>query len=111
MKSRFWFFVVLLLTGAVLAGYASGQYEGVRKTHIETQQFLREFARSTDLETYLEQHGQKEWLGKLRVYGIGGPTSYIHSHTPSSYTIMAGIACVSVGLVRLFGLLGRQYEK
>lgn len=58
-------FVVLLVVGAALAGYWSGHYEGVRTTRIETQQFLRDFARSTDLETYLQQHGHQEWAGEL----------------------------------------------
>ena len=104
MKSRFWVFAVFLLIGAALAGYSSGHYEGVRKTRIETRQFLREFARTTDLETYLQQRGQKEWSGKLAVYGIGGPTSYIHSYTSSGYLILAGIACVAVGLVGLLSV-------
>src|SRR5436190_16051419 len=101
MKPRFWIFAVLLLIGAVLAGYSSGRYEGVRRTRIETQQFLREFASATDLQTYLQQRGQKEWISKLAVYGIGGPTSYFHSKRPSAYAILAGIVCVTVGLVGL----------
>ena len=95
---------MLLLIGAALAGYSSGHYEGVRKTRIETQQFLREFASTTDLETYLQQRGQKEWSGKLAIYGIGGPTSNVHSHTSSAYLILAGIACIAVGLVGLLPL-------
>ena len=101
MKTRFWIFAVLLLVGALLAGYASGHYEGVRRTRIETQQFLAEFAAATDLETYLQQRGQKEWSGKLATYGVGGPTSYIHAHTSSAYLILAGIALIAVGFVGL----------
>lgn len=111
MKARFWFFALLLLIGAVLAGYSSGHYEGVRSTRIETQHFLREFARTTDLEAYLQQRGQKEWSGRLAVYGIGGPSSYIHSFGFSSYSILAGIACVAVGVVGLLPLLRGQYER
>lgn len=111
MKSRFWIFILLLMIGAVLAGYSSGHYEGVRTTRIETQQFLREFAGATDLETYLQQHGQKEWTGRLAVYGIGGPDSYIHSYSSSSGLILAGIACVAVSLVGLMALLRRLHEK
>jgi hypothetical protein len=102
MKARFWIFVVLLVTGAAFAGYWSGHYDGVRATHIETQIFLRDFARSTDLEAYLQQHGQQNWAGTLRVYGIGGPSSYIHSYGTSIYAVSAGVACVAIGL---FGLL------
>lgn len=101
MKSRFWIFVLFLVVGAVLAGYSSGRYEGVRRTRVETKRFLTELVRSTDLATYLDQRGQKEWVGKLAVYGIAGPTSYFHSRTPAVYGTLAGIACVAVGLVGL----------
>lgn len=111
MKIRFWIFVALLGIGACLAGYSSGHYEGVRTTRIESQLFLRDFARETDLETYLQQHGQEAWVGKLAVYGIGGPTSYIHSYAPSNYATLAGIACVAIGLVGLLSLSRRQCEK
>jgi hypothetical protein len=110
MKLRFWIFAVLLLLGASLAGYSSGHYEGVRKTRIETQQFLREFTSTTDLETYLQQRGQKEWSGKLAIYGIGGPTSYLHSHTASAYPILGGIACIVTGLVGLLPLSRTHHE-
>lgn len=110
MKSSLWIFVVLVMIGAVLAGYSSGHYEGVRTTRIETQQFLREFASATELDTYLQQRGQKEWSGKLAIYGIGGPSSYIHSKSSASYSIMAGIACVAVGIVGLLALSRRQAE-
>jgi hypothetical protein len=111
MKSRFWIFIVLVMIGAVLAGYSSGRYEGVRTTRIETHQFLREFASATELDAYLQQHGQKEWSGKLAIYGIGGPSSYIHSKSSFSYSILAGIACVAVGIVGLLVLSRRQYER
>jgi len=63
MKSRFWVFILLVMIGAVLAGYSSGRYEGVRTTRIETHQFLTEFASATELDAYLQQRGQKEWSG------------------------------------------------
>jgi hypothetical protein len=111
MKSSLWICVVLVMIGAVLAGYSSGRYEGVRTTRIETQQFLREFSGATELDAYLQQRGQKEWSGKLAIYGIGGPSSYIHSKRASSYSITAGIACVAVGIVGLVALSRRQYQK
>jgi hypothetical protein len=101
MKTRFRIFIFLLLIGAASAGYWSGNYDGVRQIRIETQMFLRDFARSTDVEGYLQQHGQQEWVGRLRAYGIGGPTSYIHYYGGSVYAVLAGIACVAVGLVGL----------
>jgi len=52
MKPRFWISVVLILPGAGLARYQSGRFNGVENTRIATQQFLNEFARSTDPETY-----------------------------------------------------------
>ena len=58
MNARFWICILFLVVGAGLAGYSSGHYEGVRATRIETQEFLQDFARSTDLEAYLRQHGQ-----------------------------------------------------
>lgn len=111
MKARFWFFALLLLIGPLLAGYSSGHYGGVRSTRIETQQFLREFAHATDLETYLQQRGQKEWSARLALYGIGGPSSYIHSYGSSSYSILAGIACVAVGFVGLLPLLRGKSQR
>jgi hypothetical protein len=111
MKSRFWIFIVLLMIGTVLAGYSSGRYEGIRSTRIETQKFLREFASATELDAYLQQRGQKEWSGKLMIYGLGGPSSYIHSKSSASYSIMAGLACVAVGIVGLLALSRRQYER
>ena len=110
MKSRLWLFVVLLMIGAVLAGYSSGHYEGVRTTRIETQQFLREFASATDLESYLQQRGQREWSDKLAIYGIGGSSSYIHSKSSASFSIMAGIVCVGVGLAGLLALSRRKHD-
>jgi hypothetical protein len=100
MKSRFWIFIVLVMIGAVLAGYSSGRYEGVRTTRIETHQFLREFASATELDAYLQQRGQKEWSGKLAIYGIGGPSSYIHPrvlfHIPSWRALLALRSALSV---------------
>jgi hypothetical protein len=111
MKLRLWSFVVLVMIGAVVAGYCSGRYQGVRSTRIETQQFLREFASATDLDAYLQQRGQKEWSGKLAIYGIGGPSSYIHSKGASSYAILAGIASVAAGVIGLVVLSRRQHER
>jgi hypothetical protein len=101
MRSRFWIFIVLVMIGAVLAGYSSGRYEGVRTTRIETQQFLSEFASATELDAYLQQRGQKEWSGKLAIYGIGGTSSYIRAKSSASYSILAGIGCVAAGIVGL----------
>ncbi|NOS71612.1 MAG: hypothetical protein HOP33_17010 [Verrucomicrobia bacterium] len=111
MKTQFWIFVLLLVIGAVLAGYWSGHYDGVRSTRIETQVFLRDFARSTDLEAYLQQRGQPEWANRIRVYGIGGSSSYIHSYRTSGYAVSAGIGCVGVGLIGLLFLSRRLGEK
>jgi hypothetical protein len=97
--------------GAVLAGYYSGHYAGVRETRIKTQQFLRDFTRSTDLEPYLEQQGKEEWIGKLAVYGIGGLTSYVHSHASARNAILAGIACVAVGIGGLLAFSRKPREK
>ena len=108
MKTRFWIFIALLIFGAALAGYWSGHYEGVRTTRVETQQFLQDFDRSTDLESYLQQHGQQEWTVKLLVYGIAGPNSYFHSYNSSAYCVLAGIACVAVGIVGLSAFSRRQ---
>ena len=111
MKSRFWIFAVTLIVGAVLAGYSSGHYEGVRTTRIETQQFLREFAAATDLDAYLQQRGQKEWSSKLATYGIGGQSSYLQSKSYSSYSSLAGIACIAVGIVGLLALSRKPYKR
>ena len=100
MKTRFWIFVVLLVVGAVLAGYSSGRYEGVRNTRTETRRFLTELARATDLVTYLDQRGHKEWIGRLTIYGLE-PTSDRRARTSSAYGALAGMACVAVGLVGL----------
>jgi len=109
MKTRFWIFVILLVVGAVIAGYSSGYYNGVRQTKIEAQFFLRDFTQATDLETYLQQQGYSDWVGRLRVYGIGGPASYIRSYDASVYTITAGVVCVAVGLVGLL-FISRKKE-
>jgi hypothetical protein len=101
MKTLFWTFVILVIIGAAMAGYSSGHYDGVRRTRIETQIFLQDFTRSTEMETYLQQHGYSDWLGRLRVYGFVGPTSYIRSYGVSVYAVSAGVACVAVGLVGL----------
>lgn len=111
MKIGFWLFVVLLVSGGALAGYWSGHYEGVRKTSIETQLFLRELGQETDLENYLKEHGQEKWAGKLRVYGIGGPTSYLHSRSASATATLVGIACVTVGIGGLLSLWRREHVK
>jgi hypothetical protein len=111
MKIGFWIFVVLLVGGGGLAGYWSGHYEGVRKTSIETQLFLRELGQETDLENYLKGHGQEKWADKLRVYGIGGPTSYLHSRGDSVTSILVGITCVTVGIGGLLSLLRREHVK
>jgi hypothetical protein len=111
MKASFWIFVLLVMIGAVLAGYSSGHYEGVRTTRLETQQLLREFAGATDLESYLQQRGQKEWGSKLAIYGIGGPSSYFHSKRSSSFSILAGIACVTIGVVGLLALSRSRHQR
>ncbi len=110
MKTRFWIPVLLLIVGAALAGYWSGHYEGVRTTRIETQQFLRQFVSATDLETYLQAKGQSEWAGKLRVYGIGGPGSYVHSLKPTTYAVLAGVGGVAAGMIGLLALSRKPYE-
>jgi hypothetical protein len=105
MKRRFWTLIFLSIIGAAVAGYWSGHYDGVRSTCIETHQFLRDFVRSTDLETYLQQHGGQEWSGRLMAYGLVGPTSYIHFYGPSACAVSGGIVCVAIGLVGLLFLL------
>lgn len=110
MKSQFWMFVVLVVIGAVLAGYASGRYEGIRTTRLETQRFLSEFSSATELDAYLQQRGQKQWGGRLTSYGIGGPSSYLHSRSSASYLILAGITCAAVGIVGLAVVWRRHHE-
>lgn len=109
-KTHFWFYALLVVLGATMAGYSSGRYEGVRSTRLETQQFLRELARETDLETYLQQRGQKQWTGRLAAYGVAGSQSYIRSFRPSSYLILAGITGVAVGLLGLGGAFRGQVD-
>jgi hypothetical protein len=105
MKPRFWISGVLKLIGDVLAGYQSGHSDGVRKTRIETQQFLGEFARPRDLETYLQQRGEPQRTLELTAYEPGAPG--VHSHGPSG---LAGVACVAVGIFGLLPLLRRRNE-
>jgi hypothetical protein len=108
MKTRFWIFVLLLISGAVLAGYGSGHHEGVRATGSETRKFLNELARATDLQTYLQQHGHHVWASKLLFYGIRPD---LHSRISANRAILPGIACVAAGIVGLLNLFRRQHAK
>ena len=101
MKTRFWISVILVVIGAVTIGYSSGHYDGERHARFEANFFLQDFVRSTGVESYLQQRGQSEWLGRFRVYGIGGPTSYFPAMHAAVRTGSVGLICVSVGLIGL----------
>lgn len=94
-----------MVVGAVIAGYQSGRSDGSHTTRLETQQFLIEFARSTDLESYLKQRGEQARILELTAYGIGGPR--LRSYGPSS---SIGILCVAVGIIGLLPLSKRSHE-
>ncbi len=110
MKPRFWISVVLILIGAGMAGYQSGRFAGEDYTCTTTQQFLKEFVRSTDLETYLQQRGQQQLMVQLTAYD--GPSSYGHSPGVRSQgpSIIVCVACAAVGIVGLLPLSRRKGE-
>lgn len=96
MKPQLWTFIILIVFGAAFAAFWSGHYEGVRTTSNDANKFLREFARSTQVDSYLQQRSQQEWSGKLLIYGIGGPTSYLHAQHNAA--IALGMVVLAVGL-------------
>lgn len=102
VKIIFWISAALVIFGGVFAGYWSGHYEARRAGANDASKFLREFARSTDQGTYLEQRGQKEWFGKLMVYGLAGPSSPVRTANFHCAAISLGITSLVVGL---FGLI------
>ena len=102
IKIIFWISAAFVIFGGVFAGYWSGHYEARRIDASDTSKFLREFARSTDQDIYLQQRGQKEWFGKLMMYGLAGPSSPVPTASFHSAAISVGITCLVIGL---FGLM------
>ncbi|MDB6057649.1 MAG: hypothetical protein JWO95_1493 [Verrucomicrobiales bacterium] len=94
--------MVLVIFGGVFAGYFGGHYEARRVDASDTSKFLRDFARSTEQQTYLEQRGQKGWHDKLMVYGLVGASSPVRTANFHSAAVGAGITCLVIGL---FGLM------
>lgn len=102
VKIVFWISAALVIFGGVFAGYWGGHYEARRVDASDTSKFLRDFARSTDQDTYLQQRGQNEWLGKLTVYGLAGASSPVRTANFDSAAISIGITCLVIGV---FGLM------
>jgi hypothetical protein len=101
MKPRFWISVMLILIGAGMAGYQSGRFAGEEYSSAGTQRFLKEFVRSADLETYLQQRGQQHLMFQLTAY------NGVHSSGPSTTVC---VACAAVGIVGLLPLARRKHE-
>ncbi len=101
MKIRFWIFLALVVAGAVVLGYWSGQYHGLQRAQLSAHAFLRDFTRSTDLERYLQQRGEQEWLERLNTYGLVGPDSYLRFRQQWTGIMLVGLLFVTSGLVGL----------
>ena len=101
MQLRFWACVLLLVGGAATLGYASGRYHGLKEAQLNAHTILRDFVRSTDMESYLHQRGQPEWLGRLNAYGLVGSDSYLRVRQKRTTVMLLGLLCVAVGLVGL----------
>ena len=101
MKSKFWFYVILLIAGAVSAGYGSGMYHGRMDAQQDTRNFLQEFRTSTGVDSYLEQKNQDHWSKRLQVYGYVGPDSYTRAGRKWINLMTVGLIGFSLGLVGL----------
>jgi hypothetical protein len=95
-------FVILCIFSAAFAGFSSARYEATRTAKLEANRFLREFTTATDVTSYLERSGQQEWVNRLKLYGLAGPTGYMRALTPSTRGIALGLVGVACGL---FGFL------
>jgi hypothetical protein len=105
MNLRLWICVVLVLVGAAGAGYIYGHSNGVHRTRLDTQYFLGEFARSTDLESYLQQRGQQVKMLELTAYVHAAPGAVSGGPAPLPFVL-----CVVAGILGLRPLLKRKCE-
>jgi hypothetical protein len=105
---KFWILIIFCIAGAALAGYSSGNYDGARSAKIEANQFLREFANATAVTDYLEQSGQRQWSGRLVVYGLSGESGYSPVRRRVVIQTGVGVICVSIGLAGFLFLRRRE---
>jgi hypothetical protein len=108
MKLQFSIYMMLLMLGALFAGYSSGHFEGERTMISHFEYFVRDLVHSPDLDAYLQQHGQQKLAAELKEYGSESPNSYANAYRSCLYQISAGIVFFAIGLVGLMTLLRRQ---
>lgn len=104
MKTKFWTLLLLIIAGAVAAGYGSGMYHGRMEAQKEAKAFLLEFNKSIDLNNYFEQKGQTNWSNRLAMYGDVGPNSHFRVRRKWTNLTLVGLLSFGIGLVGLIQL-------
>ena len=101
MKLRIWTLIIVTVVGAVVLGYWSGRYHERQYSQLATYKLIDTFISATDVDTYLRNRGQEDWLQRLRRYGLMAKDSYIHVRQRWTSLMLFGLLCVAGGL---FGL-------
>lgn len=105
MKPKFWVFLLLIIIGAVSAGFGSGMYSGRKEGEESARTFLRQFRTETEVDRFLDQKGQGNWSMRLELYGESGPDSYVRAGRKWVRVTTFGLCILLLGLVSLLRLI------